>query len=68
MNIASNFFTKDQLVEMGYYTDAIACVRAYYDTLSAVAAYQQIAHDTKVAIYLDDYYTNVVYKYKTLAG
>lgn len=68
MNIASNFFTKDQLVEMGYYTDAIACVRAYYDTLSAVAAYQQIAHDTKVAIYLDDYYTNVVYMYKTLAG
>ena len=66
MNIASNFFTKDQLVEMGYYTDAIACVRAYYDTLSAVAAYQQIAHDAKVAIYLDDYYTNVVYMYKTL--
>ncbi len=66
MNIASNFFTKDQLVEMGYYTDAITCVRAYYDTLSAVAAYQQIAHDTKVAIYLDDYYTNVVYMYKTL--
>lgn len=67
MNIASSFFTKDQLVEMGYYTDAIACVRAYYDTLSAVSAYQQIAHDTKVAIYLDDYYSNVVYMYKTLA-
>ena len=67
MNIASNFFSKDQLVEMGYYTDAIACVRAYYDRLSALTAYQQIAHDTKVAIYLDDYYTNVVYMYKTLA-
>ena len=67
MNIASNFFTKDQLVEMGYYKDAIDCVCAYYDTLSAVTAFQQIAHDTKVAIYLDDYYSNVVYMYKTLA-
>lgn len=67
MNIASNFFTKDQLVEMGYYEDAIDCVCAYYDTLSPLTAYQQIAHDTKVAIYLDDYYTNVVYMYKSFA-
>ena len=68
MNIASNFFTKDQLVEMGYYEDAINCVCAYYDTLNEVTAYQQIAHDTKVAIYLDDYYSNVVYMYKSLAN
>ena len=53
---------------MGYYTDAINCVCAYFDTLSALTAYQQIAHDTKVAIYLDDYYSNVVYMYKTLAN
>ena len=68
MNISANSFTKDQLVEMGYYTDAINCVCAYFDTLSALTAYQQIAHDTKVAIYLDDYYSNVVYMYKTLAN
>lgn len=68
MNIASNFFTKDQLVEMGYYEDAIDCVCAYYDTLNEVTAYQQIAHDKKVAIYLDDYYSNVVYMYKSLAN
>ena len=53
---------------MGYYKDAIDCVCAYFDTLSAVAAYQQISHDSKVAIYLDDYYANVVYMYKTLAN
>lgn len=67
MNIASNFFTKDQLVEMGYYKDAIDCVCAYYDTLAPLTAFQQIAHDTKVAIYLDDYYSNVVYMYRSLA-
>lgn len=68
INITNNYYTKDQLVEMGYYKDAINCVCAYFDTLSAVAAYQQISHDTKVAIYLDDYYANVVYMYKTLAS
>lgn len=67
MNIASNFFTKDQLVEMGYYKDAIDCVCAYFDTLAPLTAFQQIAHDTKVAIYLDDYYSNVVYMYRSLA-
>ena len=68
INITNNYYTKDQLVEMGYYKDVIDCVCAYFDTLSAVAAYQQISHDTKVAIYLDDYYANVVYMYKTLAN
>ena len=68
MGVSANSFTKDQLVEMGYYKDAIDCVCAYYDTLSAVAAYQGIAHDTAVAVYLDDYYSNVVYMYKTLAN
>lgn len=67
MNLSSNVFTKDQLVEMGYYKDAIACVCAYFDTLSPLTAFQQIAHDAKVAIYLDDYYTNVVYMYRSLA-
>lgn len=67
MNISSNFFTKDQLVEMGYYQAAIDCVCAYYDTLNEVTAFQQISHDTKVAVYLDDYYANVVYMYKVLA-
>ena len=68
MTITATYFSKDQLVEMGYYTDAINCVCAYFDTLAASTAYQQIAHDTKVAIYLDDYYSNVVYMYKVLAG
>ena len=68
MTITSTYFSKDQLVEMGYYRDAINCVCAYFNTLSALTAYQQIVNDTKVAIYLDDYYSNVVYMYKTLAN
>ena len=67
MTITSTYFSKDQLVEMGYYRDAINCVCTYFNTLPALTAYQQIANDTKVAIYLDDYYSNVVYMYKSLA-
>lgn len=68
MDIASDFFSKDELVEMGYYDDAINCVCSYYDTLSDVQAYQKLVKDRKVAIYLDDYYSNVLYMYKTRAG
>ncbi|MBQ6922000.1 MAG: hypothetical protein IJQ66_02820 [Clostridia bacterium] len=68
MNITQTTFSKDELVEMGYYEDAIRCVCAYYDTLTDLAAYQNIVHNRKVAIYLDDYYSNVVYMYKTRAG
>ncbi|MBQ9485407.1 MAG: hypothetical protein IJU83_01060 [Clostridia bacterium] len=68
MNVASNFFTKDQLVEMGYYRDAISCVTAYYNTLESLAAYRDISADTKVPVYLDDYYPNILYMYRTRAG
>ena len=68
MDIASDFFSKDELVEMGYYDDAINCVCSYYDTLSDVQAYQKLVKDRKVAIYLDDYYSNVLYMVKTRAG
>ena len=67
LSITKLEFSKDQLVEMGYYDDVIRCVRAYYDTLSPLAAYQGVSHDDKLIMYLDDYYPNVVYMYKLLA-
>lgn len=68
LDVNSDFFSKDELIEMGYYNDVIDCVCAYYDTLSALTAYQTLAHDRKAAVYLDDYYANVVLMYKTLAN
>jgi hypothetical protein len=62
------FFSKDQLVEMGYYEDVIDCVCGYYDRLDPMTAYQQINGDKKVPIYLDDYYTNILYLYRSRAG
>lgn len=68
LDITSKTFSKDELVEMGYYDDVIKCVCDYYDTLSDVAAYHGIVNNRKVAIYLDDYYSNIVYMYKTRAN
>ena len=62
------FFSKDQLIEMGYYEDVLRCVCAYYDTLPALIAYQSFIEDTKVIVYLEDYYSDVIYSYKAKAG
>ena len=59
---------KDQLIEMGYYEDVIACVCGYYDTMSAISAYQKLATDTNANIYLEDYFQNVIYMYGVRAG
>ncbi len=68
LEINSGEFSKDQLVEMGYYNDVIRCVCGYFDTLNAGVAYQQVNTDQKLPIYLDDYYANIVYMYQSKAG
>lgn len=68
LDIRSGEFTKDQLVEMGYYADVIRCVRGYYDTLPADEAYRDMNAEGKLAIYLDDFYQHVMYAYKSAAG
>lgn len=68
LDINTEFFSKDQLVEMGYYEDAIACVCDYYNTLPASTAYQDIINESKLAVYLDDFYQDVIYMYRSRAG
>lgn len=65
--INSAEYTKDQLVDMGYYEDVMDCVCGYYDTLSASDAYADIKGESKLGIYLDDYYMNLMYMYKSRA-
>lgn len=68
LEIRVNGLTKDELVEHGYYNDVIQCVKDYYDSMSAAAAYADIRSEPKLAIYLDDYYTDIVYFYKVNAS
>ena len=68
LDITSGEITHGQLVEMGYYEDVIKCVCGYYDTLNATDAFYDISSERKLAIYLDEYYTEIVYSYKVRAG
>lgn len=68
LEISMGEFTKDQLVDMGYYEDVINCVTGYFDRLEAVEAFQSIADEKRLAIYLDDMYEEVVYGYRVKAG
>lgn len=68
LDISSGEFTKDKLIEMGYYEDVIRCVCGYYNTLSASNAYADFSSESKLAIYLDDYYQEILYLYKTRLG
>lgn len=67
LEIRVNGMTKDELVEHGYYNDVIKCVKDYYDTMTPAAAFSDIRSEPRLAIYLDDYYTDVVYFYKVNA-
>ena len=68
LDVSSGEYTKDQLVEMGYYTDVIRCVSGYYDTLPADTAFRDMNAEGDLMIYLDDYYDQMLYAYRTSAG
>jgi hypothetical protein len=68
LEIRAHELTHDQLVELGYYDDVLACTCAYYDTLAPATAFAQIKNDSKLMIYLDDVYQNVVYMYGIRSG
>lgn len=68
MEIQSGEITKDQLVDIGYYDDVLACVEGYYNNLSASAAYNDIIQESRLMVFLDDYYQNIIYMYKLRAG
>ena len=67
IEINSGSLSKDQLIEMGYYTDIIDCVCAYYDTMDALTAWRTITNDGKVAVYLEEYYTQICFMYQSRA-
>ena len=69
MEINQEMLTKDVLVEMGYYEDVIRCITGYYDTyFTPMEAYNHLKDNTKIIPYLDDYYEQVVYKYRLEAS
>lgn len=68
LEIRSGEFSKEELIDMGYYDDVLNCVSGYYDTLEPAAAYKDFAAETRLALYLNDYYQDMLFLYKTRAA
>ncbi|MDY6367927.1 MAG: hypothetical protein SPL13_05395 [Clostridia bacterium] len=68
MEIRAAGFTKDELVQRGYYADVIKCVTDYYNQMTVAQAFSSIKNEPKLALYLDDYYQSIVYFYRVNAG
>lgn len=68
LQINSESMSREMLVEVGYYEDVINCINEYYSTKTPTQAYEDFVNDTRFALYLDDYYDEMVYAYKVKAG
>lgn len=61
-------YSKDQLIEMGYYTDVVKCVTHYYDMQDKIQAYEDfIESERKLMFYLEDFYSDLLYMYRLRA-
>lgn len=68
LDIKAAEYTKDQLVDMGYFKDVIKCISAYFDTLEPLAAYHLFLAEKELVTFLDYYYEQVALVYKLRAG
>jgi hypothetical protein len=67
MSIRAEPVPKETLIEVGYYKKVMEVVSAYYNTLPAIDAYHDIIDEPSLAVYLEDYYQDMVYLYKIRA-
>ena len=65
IEIRSEPFTKEELVEIGYYADVMGLVHAYYSTKDRADRYNAFCDCPELVIYLEDFYDNVLGYYKT---
>lgn len=68
LELSTDEFTKDQLVEMGYYEAVIRCAGGYFNTLDPTSAYNTIKSEPRLGIYLEDYYDNFIAIYRNRAN
>lgn len=61
-------YSKEELVNLGYYKLVIDRIKAYYSDKTFKEAYQDIKSQSSLSLYLDDFYTSVVYYYRANAS
>ncbi len=62
--IRSKGWSKDELIDMGYYDAALTCIHEYYSTLSDTEAYEDFKNEPVLLTYLDDYYQDTLYLFR----
>lgn len=61
-------YSKDQLIEMGYYADVVKCITHYYDMQDNIQAYEDfIESERQLMFYLEDFYADLLYMYRLRA-
>jgi len=56
LNIANKDYSKEELIQMGYYKNVIKCVCGYLNKLTPEDAYYVYKTETSLVYYLDHYY------------
>lgn len=67
ISIRSEPLPKETLIDLGYYDKAMDVVFGYYNRLSAVDAFLDISNEPTLALYLEDYFQDIVYLYRMKA-
>lgn len=60
-------YSKEELVNIGYYKLCIDRIKDYYSDKTFKEAYSDIKSQSSLCLYLDDFYTSVVYYYRVNA-
>lgn len=60
-------YSKEELVNIGYYKLCIGRIKEYYSDMTYKEAYNDIKSQSSLCLYLDDFYTSVVYYYRVNA-
>ena len=68
IEIRSEPFTKEELIEIGYYEDVINCVNAYYAQIDDSRVYNEFVKCPQLVMYLEDFHTTLQTFYKILSN
>ncbi len=67
LSIENRDYSKEELIQMGYYKSVVKCVSGYFNKLEALEAYHQFCDETRLVYYLDHYYETMLNSYRIKA-
>ena len=71
IEIQAKGYTKEELIQRGYYTHMIDCVTAFYTSSyfsSPYNAYVDLLNEVQLIVYIDEFYSDVLELFRVRAG